>query len=297
SHFLILIAVAFFASSIAIVLFSIRNELFLWLVMALATDVIGSILSEFGGARYSVGWVTGRLTWIISACVLFLYFLRQFGRQQKQLVLSESALRASEQHFRMLVQGVKDYAIYMLDPQGHISSWNAGAEYIEGYREEDIIGQHFSRFYTPEDQQSGLPAAALKQAKQMGKYEAEGWRVRKDGSRFWASVVVNPIFSKEGTLIGFTEIVRDITERKQAEQHQELLVAELDHRVKNILAQVAVVAVSTRQGSHSIDGFLRSLDGRIQSMAATHTLLSQSGWQSVGLDALVRNQLAPYATD
>jgi two-component sensor histidine kinase len=142
-----------------------------------------------------------------------------------------------------------------------------------------------------------LPTAALKQAKQKGKYEAEGWRVRKDGSRFWASVVINAAFSKEGALIGFAKIVRDITERKRAEQHQELLVAELDHRVKNILAQVAVVAVSTRQGSHSIDGFLRSLDGRIQSMAATHNLLSKSGWQSVGLDALVRNQLAPYATD
>jgi two-component sensor histidine kinase len=95
----------------------------------------------------------------------------------------------------------------------------------------------------------------------------------------------------------FTGVVRDITERKQVEQHQELLVAELDHRVKNVLAQVAVVAMSTRQGSRSIDEFLRSLNGRIQSMAAAHTLLSKSGWQSVGLDALVRNQLAPYATD
>jgi two-component sensor histidine kinase len=88
--------------------------------------------------------------------------------------------------------------------------------------------------------------------------------------------------------------VRDITERKRAEEHQELLVAELDHRVKNILAQVAVVAASTRHGSHSMGDFLRSLDGRIQSMAAAHTLLSKSGWQSVGLEALVRNQLAPY---
>jgi two-component sensor histidine kinase len=89
----------------------------------------------------------------------------------------------------------------------------------------------------------------------------------------------------------------DITELKQAEKRQDLLVAELDHRVKNILAQVAVVAASTRQGSHSIDEFLQSLNGRIQSMAAAHTLLGKSGWQSVGLDALVRNQLAPYATD
>jgi len=197
----------------------------------------------------------------------------------------------------MLVQGVREYAIHMLDPEGNVSSWNSGAEYIEGYREEEIIGQHFSRFYTPEDQQSGLPATALKQAKEKGKYEAEGWRVRKDGSRFWASVVINPIFREEEALVGFAKIVRDFSRRKEAEQHQELLVAELDHRVKNILAQVAVVAVSTRQGSQSVDEFLRSLNGRIQSMAAIHTLLSKSGWQSVGLDALVRNQLAPYATD
>ncbi len=297
NRFLVLTATALIAGSIAIVLFSIRNELFLWLAMMLTAVAVAQIISGAGGDRYTVGWLVARLTWIISGCVLFLYFLRQFARQQNQLTITDRALQASEQHFQMLVQGVKDYAIYMLDPEGHVSSWNSGAESIKGYREEEIIGQHFSRFYTPEDQQSGLPTAALKQAKQRGKYEAEGWRVRKGGSRFWASVVINPIFRKEGAFVGFAKIVRDITRRKQAEQRQQLLVAELDHRVKNILAEVAVVAVSTRQGNHSIDGFLRSLDGRIQSMAAAHTLLSKSGWQSVGLDALVRNQLAPYATD
>src|SRR5215467_3482687 len=261
--FLVLTATALIAGSIAIVLFSIRNELFLWLAMMLTAVAVAQILSEAGGARYTVGWLVGRLAWIISGCVLFLYFLRQFASQQSQLIVSVRALQASEQHFHMLVQGVKDYAIYMLDPHGYITSWNSGAEYIAGYREEEIIGQHVSRFYAPEDQGGGLPTAALKQAKQKGKYEAEGWLVRKDGSRYWASVVVNAIFSKEGALIGFAKIVRDITERKQIEterkrieRHQELLVAELDHRVKNILAEVAVVAVSTRQGSHSIDGFL-----------------------------------------
>src|SRR5215475_13547316 len=273
NRFLVLTATALSAGSIAIILFSIRNELFLWLAMMLTAVVVAQIISGVGDARYTVGWLVARLAWIISGCVLFLYFLRQFASQQSQLVVSERALQASEQHFHMLVQGVKDYAIYMLDPEGHITSWNSGSEYIEGYREEEIIGQHVSRFHTPEDQQSGLPAAALKQAKEKGKYEAEGWLVRKDGGRYWASVVVNAIFSKDRALIGFAKIVRDITERKQAEQHQELLVAELDHRVRNILAQVAVVAVSTRQGSQSIDEFLRSLDGRIQSMAATHTLL------------------------
>jgi len=118
---------------------------------------------------------------------------------------------------------------------------------------------------------------------------------RKDGSIFPMELAISEMVVAGQRM--FTGVVRDITERKQIELHQELLVAELDHRVKNILAQVAVVAVSTRQGSRSMDEFLRSLSGRIQSMAAAHTLLSKSGWQGVGLDALVRNQLAPYATD
>src|SRR5215468_2253622 len=217
NRFLVLTATVLIAGSIAIILFSIRNELFLWLAMMLTMGAVAQIISGSGGARYTVGWLVARLLWIISGCVLFLYFLRQFASQQSQLVVSDRALQASEQHFHMLVQGVRDYAIYMLDPQGHITSWNSGAEYIEGYREEEIIGQHFSRFFTPEDQQSGLPKAALKQAKQKGKYEAEGWHVRKDGSRFWASFAINPILGKEGALIGFAKIVRDITERKQIE--------------------------------------------------------------------------------
>jgi two-component sensor histidine kinase len=125
---------------------------------------------------------------------------------------------------------------------------------------------------------------------------------RKDGSIFPMELAVSEMVVSRRRM--FTGVVRDITERKQIEaerkqieRHQALLVAELDHRVKNILAQVAVVAVSTRQGSHSMDDFLRSLNGRIQSMAAAHTLLSKSGWQGVGLHALVRNQFAPYATD
>jgi two-component sensor histidine kinase len=125
---------------------------------------------------------------------------------------------------------------------------------------------------------------------------------RKDGSIFPMELAVSEMRVSRRRM--FTGVVRDITERrqieterKQIEQHQELLVAELDHRVKNVLAQVAVVAASSRQGSRSIDEFLRSLNGRIQSMAAAHTLLSKSGWASVGLDTLVRNQLAPYVTD
>jgi PAS domain S-box-containing protein len=131
---------------------------------------------------------------------------------------AEEALKHSEQRFRLLVQGVTDYAIYMLDPQGHVSNWNAGAQRIKGYQRDEIVGQHFSRFYTPEDRAGGLPERALQTAAREGKFENEGWRLRKDGTRFWASVVVDPIYDDRGDLIGFAKITRDITERREAQE-------------------------------------------------------------------------------
>mgnify|MGYP001176818611 CR=1 FL=1 len=127
------------------------------------------------------------------------------------------ALRESERQFRLLVNSVTDYALYMLDPNGIITSWNAGAERIKGYKAEEIIGQHFSRFYTPHDRAAGMPARALYTAMQEGRFEAEGQRVRKDGTVFWANVVIDPIRDERGDLIGFTKITRDITERRNAE--------------------------------------------------------------------------------
>ncbi|MCB8820261.1 hybrid sensor histidine kinase/response regulator [Microvirga rosea] len=131
---------------------------------------------------------------------------------------TEDALKLSEQRFRMLVQGVTDYAIYMLDPEGYITNWNAGAQRFKGYNEGEIIGEHFSRFYTDEDRAGGRPARALKTAIEQGKFEDEGWRVRKDGTRFFASVVIDPIRDAAGHLIGFAKITRDITERKMAQE-------------------------------------------------------------------------------
>ena len=131
---------------------------------------------------------------------------------------AEEALRRSEERFRLLVQGVIDYAIYMLDIEGRVSSWNAGAERFKGYQADEIIGEHFSRFYQPEDRAAGVPERALATAAQEGRFEAEGWRLRKDGTRFWASVVIDPIHDDGGGLIGFTKITRDLTERKEARE-------------------------------------------------------------------------------
>ena len=134
---------------------------------------------------------------------------------------AEQVLRQSEEQFRLLVQGVSDYAIYLLDPDGRVSNWNLGAQRIKGYFPNEIIGQHFSRFYTEEDRAAGVPEEALETAKKVGRFEREGWRVRKDGSRFWAHVIIDAIRDEGGDVIGFAKITRDITERKEAQEKLE----------------------------------------------------------------------------
>ena len=136
----------------------------------------------------------------------------------RQLTASVMKLEDTERRFELLVQGVTDYAIYMLDAGGNVVNWNPGAERIKGYASGEVLGRHFSSFYTPEDQAKETPQHALATARSTGKYEAEGWRVRKDGSRFWAGVVINPIKDGNGDLIGFAKITRDLTERRVADE-------------------------------------------------------------------------------
>ncbi len=130
----------------------------------------------------------------------------------------EEALQQSDQRFRLLVDNVRDYAIFMLDPEGRVASWNEGAERLKGYRAEEIIGQHFSRFYPQEDIEKGKPEHELRVAATDGRHEDEGWRVRKDGSRFWANVMITALRDAEGRLVGFSKITRDFTERRKAEE-------------------------------------------------------------------------------
>jgi len=131
---------------------------------------------------------------------------------------AEGALHESQERFRLLLDGVKDYAIYMLDPGGHVISWNAGAARIKGYESEEILGKHFSCFYVLEDREADKPSRELREALSKGRFEVQAQRVRKDGSAFWANVVITPMYDDSGTLSGFSKIARDITERKQAEE-------------------------------------------------------------------------------
>jgi PAS domain S-box-containing protein len=139
---------------------------------------------------------------------------------------AEEALRACAEPFRLLVASVKDYAIFLLDPEGRIVSWNEGAERIKGYRPGEIIGKHFSVFYLPEDVAAGKPARLLEAACAEGRVEDEGWRLRKDGSRFWGDAVLTPLFDAHGSLVGFAKVTRDLTERRRAEEQARLLERE-----------------------------------------------------------------------
>lgn len=172
---------------------------------------------------------------------------------------AEEAMRLSEERFRLMISNVKDYAILMLDPQGRVINWNEGAERIKGYRSEEILGQHFSCFYPAEEARSGKPTMVLKEAVRRGRFEDEGWRIRKDGSRFWANVVVTALHDEAGRLRGFVKVTRDVTERKKAEQEILRRSAELDAANKELEAFSYSVSHDLRAPLRGIDGFSQAL--------------------------------------
>jgi len=171
---------------------------------------------------------------------------------------AEAALRESEERFRLLVEGVKDYAIYMLDTEGRVTTWNAGAERIEGFQEEEILGQHFSRFFTPEDLDARIPELELKAAAEQGRFEAEGWRVRKDGSRFWADVILTAVHDESGRICGFSKVARDVTEQKRAGEEIRRLNASLEQRVLERTAQLEAANQELEAFSYSVSHDLRA---------------------------------------
>src|SRR3954465_7562108 len=164
--------------------------------------------------------------------------------------------------YRILVEAVIDYAIYMLDPAGVVTSWNAGAQRFKGYTPDEIIGEHFSRFYTEEDRARGLPATVLGIAAREGKFEGEGWRVRKDGTRFWAHVVVDPIRNSRGELTGFAKVTRDLTERREtlealrrSEEQFRLLVQGVTDYAIYLLSPAGIIT-NWNAGAQRIKGYL-----------------------------------------
>ncbi|MCA2407206.1 PAS domain S-box protein (plasmid) [Rhizobium leguminosarum bv. viciae 248] len=192
---------------------------------------------------------------------------------------AEKAIRQSEEQFRRLVQGVSDYAIYMLDPNGNVSSWNSGAERIKGYRPQEIIGRHFSTFYTPEDREAGLPETALGIARAEGRFEREGWRVRKDGTRFWASIVIDAIRDDEGDVLGFAKITRDITEKMETQRALEQAREELFQSQK-----MEAIGQLTGGIAHDFNNLLMAVLGSLE-------ILKKRMPQDLSLTSLVDNAM------
>jgi PAS domain S-box-containing protein len=192
---------------------------------------------------------------------------------ERQQALAE--LNASESQFKLLVSNVTDYALYMLTPGGIIANWNAGGQRIKGYTPEEIIGQSFARFYTPADQAAGKPARALRIAEETGHYEEEGWRVRKDGSFFWASVVIDPIRDNEGRLVGFAKITRDISERREAQHRLEQVQRQLAESQKmDALGQL------TGGVAHDFNNLLMIISGNLHKIRKE--LTSQGALRALG---------------
>lgn len=208
--------------------------------------------------------------------------------------------RASEQRFRLLVEGVTDYAIFLLDRTGHVASWNSGAQRIKQYTAEEIMGRHFSAFYTPEDREKGMPQYVLKQAEEHEHWQGEGWRVRKDGSRFWSSVVVTALRDEAGQLTGFSKVTRDITDRK-------LLLDELQRHTKELERQVeerertnAELEAFSYSVSHDLRAPLRAIEGFASALkedyanqldATAHDYLHEIISASTRMNRLVRDLL------
>jgi PAS domain S-box-containing protein len=170
-------------------------------------------------------------------------------------------LRDSERNFRLLVQSVTDYAIYMLDPEGTVASWNAGAARIKGYSASEIVGRNYAEFFTPEDRQAGVPARALKIAGTEGRFESEGWRLRRDGTRFWAFAVLDAVRDEEGRLIGFAKITRDMTERREAQLQLERAQQQLAQSQK-----MEAIGHLTGGIAHDFNNLLMIVSGQVQLM-------------------------------
>jgi PAS domain S-box-containing protein len=210
---------------------------------------------------------------------------------------AHEALRKSEAWQRLLLDHVEDFAIFSLSKEGLVTDWNAGAKLIFGYSREEIIGQSGRVIFTAEDRVSGVPEEEMHTAASRGSAIDERWHQRKNGDRFFASGTMRPLRDESGRHLGFVKVARDITERKQHEEHQKMLLNELTHRVKNTLATVQAIAMQTMRNAPTMQAFQEAFESRLDALAKAHNLLMQNPSQIATLRGLVLGELSHYAAD
>jgi len=201
--------------------------------------------------------------------------------------------RADAARYRAILESAVDYAIFTIDPDGRVASWNSGAQTLLGWEPEEAVGLDSRLLFTPEDRAGKEPEGEMAMAAAEGRAENERWHVRKDGSRFWGSGLMLPLREEETG--GFLKIMRDRTTQRQGAERQSLLLRELAHRVKNTLALTLSMARQTGSKADDVASFLESFEGRLRALAAAHDLLTDSGWLETSLPALVETALAAHA--
>jgi PAS domain S-box-containing protein len=216
------------------------------------------------------------------------------GHADGQRRKAEEALRASESRLRLLVEGVVDYAIIMLDRNGNVMSWNPGAERLKGYRAEEVVGRHFSIFYPPEAIECEWPARELQIAASEGRVEDENWRIRKDGSRFWANVVLSAIYDGEGKLQGYSKVTRDLTERRKVEESIRRLNDDLERRVQERTAELAEANRDLKEKNQENEMFVYSVSHDLRSpLVSLQGFSKELGLVTAEIRALLESDQVP----
>ena len=232
-----------------------------------------------------------------AALVLAQARVAELEQTNAELIASRGALAASEARYRLAVESATDYAIFTTDLAGRITGWNAGAENLMGWSEEEVLGQHANLIFTPEDDRQAIAETEMRLSVTEGGAEDDRWHLKSDGTRFWANGQMMPLRDDDGGLIGFLKILRDRTAEKRAGERQQLLVHELNHRVKNTLATVQAFTTQTLRAAGSMNEAREAITARLIALSKAHDVLTAENWAGADLAEIVSDALRLHGGD